>query len=224
MWPPPLLRLGSDLMKRSEFLLVLALTPWVLAGSGLRASDYRSESWYPERPPYEADPGGGYIDSYGDPYIPADELAAARRDTGPRVAEPYQRPPSPWRDPGAHSYYPGHEDQGGWGLPALGDDRPYSGTGRPAWELPPQGRSAYRFRGDEALGGRAWGGVPERDGYRFRPLSDLERDRIQRESQWWSGPAIEPRGRAQPRDPGLGDDAFGYEPNNWFRRHYGDRP
>lgn len=211
-------------MKRSALLLTLALGPLALASPQLGASDDWSGSWYPDRPTYETDPRGRYIDSYGDPYIPADELAAARRGADRRGAEPYQSAPGAWREPAAQPYSPSYRDPIGGGARDYREAGPYSGAGRPAWELPPQGRSQYRFRGDEALGGPAWAFGPERDGYRFRPLTDLERDRIRGESQWWSGAAIDPRGRSQPRDPRVGDGAFGYEPDNWFGRHYGDRP
>lgn len=211
-------------MKRSALLLTLALAPLALTGSRLSASDGWSEGWYPDRAPYESDGGGRYIDSFGDPYIPADELAAARRGADRRIAEPYLPPPRPWREPSAGPDYPGYQEPGGGGPPDYRDRGSYSGAGRPPWELPPHGGAEYRFRGDESAGTPTWALAPGRDGYRFRPLTDVERDRIRGESQWWSGPAIDPQGRSEPRGPTSGDRALGYEPDNWFGRHYGDRP
>ena len=85
----------------------------------------------------------------------------------------------------------------------------------------PREGAEYRVRGDQALGAPAWGLDPERHGYRFRPLTDAERDRIRGESQWWSGAALEPPGRVQPQAPSFGGGALGYEPDSWFGRHYG---
>ncbi len=80
---------------------------------------------------------------------------------------------------------------------------------------------AYRFRGEEQLGPV---GVPWRGGYHFRPLTEQELERGGYAGGWRSaapGPAsVEER-------PPLGlpaDEAFGYEPESWFRRYYGDRP
>ncbi len=81
--------------------------------------------------------------------------------------------------------------------------------------------SAYRFRGDEQLGPA---GVPWRGGYHFRPLSEQERERGGYAGGWRSvapGPvSVEDR---PPRGVPA-EETFGYEPESWFRRYYGDRP
>ena len=74
---------------------------------------------------------------------------------------------------------------------------------------------AYRFRGEEQLGPA---GVPWRGGYHFRPLSEQELERSGYAGGWRSvapGPvSVEER-----PPPGLpADEAFGYEPESWFRR------
>ena len=109
-------------MKRSALMLTL-----VLAAPQLCAGDEWSEGWYPDRPAYAPDSNRRYIDSYGDPYIPADELAAHQRGTDRRVPEPYQPPRRPWREPSADPYdwgYPGH---GVVGLPEYRGTQPYPG-------------------------------------------------------------------------------------------------
>jgi hypothetical protein len=83
-----------------------------------------------------------------------------------------------------------------------------------AW---PSDRASYRYRGD-GDGANWW------RGYRFRPLSDSELQRMRPEQvpppRWGSaGAAPPPRGQGD-----RGHEVFGYEPDGWFRRYYGEQP
>jgi hypothetical protein len=97
---------------------------------------------------------------------------------------------------------------------------------RPSGHRPPavgyqQHAPAYRFRGEEELGPA---GVPWRGGYHFRPLSEQELERGGFAGGWRSV-APGPVGVVERPPPGLpANEAFGYEPESWFRRYYGDRP
>lgn len=88
-------------------------------------------------------------------------------------------------------------------------------------ERAPAPSPAYRFRGEEQLGPA---GVPWRGGYHFRPLSEQELERGGYAGGWRSV-APDPVSVEERPPPGLpADEAFGYEPESWFRRYYGDRP
>ena len=83
----------------------------------------------------------------------------------------------------------------------------------------------YRFRGDDRLGTPVWGEESRHGGYRFRPLTEQERER-----QFSGSPWRPPKpARREPLDrresPGIPkEEAYGYHPDGWFQRYYGERP
>lgn len=96
-------------------------------------------------------------------------------------------------------------------------------------DLPYEPASEYRFRGDPAGAGVSPAAPVWHEGYRFRPLTAQEREKM-RAGDRWRPPR---RGRPPEPEPGTewpggglpAEEAFGYEPdNNWFRRFYGERP
>jgi hypothetical protein len=98
--------------------------------------------------------------------------------------------------------------------------------GRSPWRMPPA-QPKYRFRDDPELEQRYTGGA--NDGYRFRPMTERERDRQRSNAV---GPRfVEPdrfRGRSEDREKDRGT-AFGYEPRNrsgddFYRRYYRSGP
>jgi hypothetical protein len=74
---------------------------------------------------------------------------------------------------------------------------------------------SYRFRGgpeEPDLPAVRWGG------YRFRPLTDAEVQRLRSSPDEVPAPYGWPAGLAEP--PGLGgsEGAYGYQPDGWFGR------
>jgi hypothetical protein len=83
----------------------------------------------------------------------------------------------------------------------------------------------YRFRDDKRLDNLPWSETSWHRGYRFRPLTEQERER-RRSDAAWRRPAPVRAGDPYPnvpRDVPV-DEAYGYQPDSWFQRYYGDRP
>lgn len=148
---------------------------------------------------------GRYSDQ--DQYPSDDWYPDRRRD--------YERPQS------LGARIPTESGRGGYGYPADGRGYGYPGDPRIRERDAPVPRSSYRFRGARdaaALPGTWWGG------YRFRPLTDAEIHRMR--SDPGAGAFSEGWPRASTPNPGRArtDEAFGYQPDSWFRRYYGDAP
>jgi hypothetical protein len=142
------------------------------------------------------------------------------------VPEPYVRQ---FSDPGYPSYpppfeespYPPHRVRRPGSAAVWGDG--YRERSVMPGELPPAARQGYRFRGD-APGFGGWGAASWQDGYRFRPLTEQERQQRDDMTGWL--PRGLERGGDRPRRPGSfpADEAYGYQSDTWFRRYYGERP
>jgi len=90
--------------------------------------------------------------------------------------------------------------------------------------LPSAPAPGYRFRGDEPGGFRGQGEAPWRYGYRFRPLTEQERQRMDI-GTWWRPRSPGPvRERFRRGDPLPAEEAYGYRPDSWFSRYYGVQP
>jgi hypothetical protein len=82
------------------------------------------------------------------------------------------------------------------------------------------GYPGYRFRGDPEPVRSPWSSQPGGGGYRFRPLTEPERNRRERGSVWrpaepGTAPWLEePGGGGSDRDTARGP-AYGFEPNPW---------
>lgn len=84
---------------------------------------------------------------------------------------------------------------------------------------PPETYSGYRFRGDPPVLGGHWPSAPHEMGYRFRPLTEQERERF------GEGPGFRPAYPPGFSDPSRPSDLFlrpeasyGFEPNPWRAR------
>ena len=100
--------------------------------------------------------------------------------------------------------------------------RAYSHSGRGI--LPgahaPGSANGFGFRDDGPGGFEGWGAPPWRQGYRFRPLTEQERKRMDNRVGW--RPRVANPGWEQFRgaDPMPAEGAFGYKPDSWFQRYY----
>lgn len=136
--------------------------------------------------------------------------------SGPFPAEAH----SPGRsDPPGDAQYPGY---------GLRTDRVPLDPWRGPRQVPDNGAGGfstgaypgYRFRGDPEPVGSPWSSQPDRGGYRFRPMTEGERDRQDRGSVWRPAePATVPRQDVL-GEPGADRDyapgpAYGFEPNPW---------
>jgi hypothetical protein len=138
-----------------------------------------------------------------DPY----EMDFAAPHAGPGLYERLQSPGSPARAPVSY------------------------GAGRPSQvdAYAPPDRPMYRFRQPDGLAGGAGGaGGSEvwHRGFRFRPLTEQERERATVAPGW--RPSSPGYRREAPVSPARGaapppDEAFGYQPDSWFQRYYGER-
>ncbi|MEA3276325.1 MAG: hypothetical protein U9Q81_13750 [Pseudomonadota bacterium] len=195
--------------------------------SGFDAYSLAPEVYYDQPPP-----SGGRGGPFDYPYPGSDEQARFQDDEPGWVREPYQPPPigsrlnqSPggaypppaWSPDDATMYgpygYPGID------APPERAERGYSD--RPALGgLPPAVPRGYRFRGDSGSGGAgSW-----RGGYRFRPLTEQEQQRMRSDDGWRPSSIGRPVDR-QPRPRAFpAQEAYGYQPDSWFRRYYGERP
>jgi len=82
----------------------------------------------------------------------------------------------------------------------------------------------YRFRGDTSDGFRGQADAPWRSGYRFRPLSEQERQRMDLGTGWRPRSPGPVRERLRRDDPPPAEEAYGYRPDGWFSRYYGVQP
>jgi len=90
--------------------------------------------------------------------------------------------------------------------------------------LAPATGSGYRFRGDVPTYSRGWDAPPWQPSYRFRPLTEQERLRMDAEIGWRPR-ALNPLAEQAPRGDFLStEEAYGYYPDNWFRRYTGTPP
>lgn len=111
---------------------------------------------------------------------------------------------------------------GPWGLsegPGIGSASnrwvPGPGLGDPAPGVHP----GYRFRGDPPAHPGQWPSVPYGTAYRFRPLSEQERERWGQVPESWPGYPEGRGGRPLRGDPALQPEtAYGFEPNPWRTR------
>jgi hypothetical protein len=86
-------------------------------------------------------------------------------------------------------------------------------------------RPRYRFRQPDAIPGGAEAAEVWHRGFRFRPLTEQERERATG-APGWRPPAPGYR-RDAPASPARSaphpEEAFGYQPDSWFQRYYGER-
>lgn len=256
-------------MKLPVLLLTSLLVSAALGSGAALAEGAGGSVWNaaPVADAYGSNPGGGFVDSYGDHYLPLDRIPPSADVYGsywdpgappaqfdefsysgdygaPRGPDPIGSYPSGAGPeavlPGFGAYQGGPYSAPGGYLPQGDSDLrafiqqsygielpPRTVNGSPAHgDLSPGRRPAYRFRGDDRLGNGVRGGA-EVGGWQFRPLTEQERSRTQSSDQWRPARAV-PRPQARPRSDNHElaprNEAFGYEPDNWFRRYYGDRP
>lgn len=246
-------------MNPPVLILTALLLPAVLGIRLAFASERDAPYWYPTPATEVPRPGqgAGFIDSYGERYLPLESMTPARPN-GQREsllfggdAIPGQRPP--WADvpgagvgaPGLFETFVGYPPVPLEGLDGRGSGQGNAvrgGSGGPRqpglggpWGRPPVEadrelssplRPEYRFRGDDRFGGPAEG-TPHGGGWRFRPLTEQELAQPSADQQWRPArPANRSQPGGQPQDAGVAHEpeAFGYEPDNWFRRYYGERP
>jgi hypothetical protein len=179
-------------------------------------------------------------DWWVDPYTGERPLGAAvdayapARISGPGLYEAFAREPQPFRQPPAPpaAGWPGQGEPWERSLEAYsypqtkGPKYPGQVQGPPRRDLSPFEPAEYRFRGDDRFGD-SWG-APYREGWRFRPLTEQERDRARPNDPWRP---VRPATRGEipsvgrfGEGPAGAQEAFGYEPDNWFHRYYGERP
>lgn len=161
-----------------------------LGNEGRRPYSPQSGDWAPSRYPSQ---------QWGGDYAPP---------APGRFAEPYRRRPT---DPSGRESY-------GYGQPAdMGRDEylypRYRGDRRDG--LNARSRPSYRPRGapEEPDLPAVW-----RGGYRFRPLTDAEVQRIRSGLDDGPAPYRWPGGLAEPPGPGGSEGAYGYQPDGWFGR------
>lgn len=202
---------------------------WVDPDRGERPPETGFDAYAP--PPVG---GPGFYDAYAPPAVGGPGLYDAYAPPpigGPGLYDAFAREPEPlperYAPPAAG--WPGQPPS-----PLPYPDRDGAGPLYPGYapgplprDLSPFGPAEYRFRGDERFGdGR--GAEPHPGGWRFRPLTEQERDRA-RPGDPWRPVRREARGemrggRHAGERPQPLPEAFGYEPDNWFRRYYGERP
>jgi len=195
-------------------------------------NDYASR-WWPE---------GGDPKRYDTPYGPTwgGEFPYQREEDGPWAQAPepafetgygdgytpggYRFPARPYRGTGLYEQFRPRRDV-----------VPFSGPGRttevlPAYGAPPRSaQPQYRFRGDQYIGGETWSGESWEGAYRFRPLTEQERKRLRRDPAWRpSGFSYVPPDLRSGWSETEGNDprgeTYGYQPDSWFQRYYGERP
>ena len=184
-------------------------------GQGQR-SDWYSSDWYSDQV------GGrwrGGEDSWAAPESsPRQGLESDYSDSDPGYG---------WREyarPGDHA--PANEEpryeRPQYDAPRYRDDR-YDNAHRDQWAAPAE-RPRYRFRDDPSLKNR--GLASGTSGYRFRPLTDKERERHRDSADVTQFPRSR---RDQGRDSGSrSGEAFGYEPDatpgSFYDRYYRSGP
>jgi hypothetical protein len=229
-------------MKRPNLLTLLALIPALAAAGPLDppyyelAGDYAR---YPDEYPAQARSMDPYAGGYDPSYPTERQEARGGRQREPRpwvqVPDPIARPgydagpmPGAYRDDGGYRSGPGLYEQ--FAMPYGSPSSAWpSAVREPTLSrppLPPERRQGYRFRGDERYGADAWGGDFRQGDYRFRPLTDQELDRQRGDLSPWRAPAAYAAPPRRPEVPvGVPDEeAYGYQPDSWFRRYYGERP
>ncbi len=115
---------------------------------------------------------------------------------------------------------PGYREPDPWSAPRDG----YGPSDR-RWG--PGGGQGYHFRGDDLAGGETWRAERQDGEYRFRPLTEQERERVRPHGVWRVASPTRNRARTDPihrLDRIPIEEAYGYQPDNWFQRYYGDRP
>lgn len=231
--------IDAILMKSSVLLSVVFLVS-LLSGTGPALSGRSSEReaypylfdqyWYqPSRgPPYAADGdwafGSGGGDGMREP-----------RDAREPVQDPFRTGPhqAPWTEPYGDQVPGG--GYGGYSPPygqapylvdqvrrqdaaaAWGDRYPDESGMR--WGPPSAVAHGYHFRGDDPAGFGGWGAAPHRNGYRFRPLTEQERQRAGSGTEWRPREPASARERPRRADPLPVRDAHGYWSENWFNRY-----
>jgi len=134
------------------------------------------------------------------------------------------RAPAP---PPGYTGYPSPDAPAYGALPDLGSLPP----ALPGGAGPQQGAHAgtgvaqgFRFRGDKAVSDARWHESPSAPGYRFRPVSPEELERSAGGDGWRPIRPDDRRAAEQGESTPPDADAFGYQPDSWFRRYYGERP
>lgn len=203
--------------------------PWLRGFHGGQSPGPRYPSWGYGEP---SGPGPGGVGNGDDrAYDPAAlgpggsawrlGPVSPRPNPGPGFerASPMGYPPPIARDSRADFRVPAG---GPWGLsegPEIGPGptrlAPGPGLGDPAPEVYP----GYRFRGDPPAHLGQWPSAPYGTAYRFRPLTEQERERWGQAPEDWPG-YPEGRGGAPLRgEPALQPEtAYGFEPNPWRTR------
>ena len=236
--------LGSELGPRpsvrpiAALLSLLCVTGSALSGQdvGYGAYSYPADS-YSDDPVYGSpyDPYGGRSSGFG-----AGDMAYPSGGFSDRISDPYGDDPSvSW---GSESRY-GRAQGGGYhSYPGVGEGAPYGRNGAPRFDgpgggtngyaggwgskggLPPAAVRGYRFRGDGFVDDGAWSAPGRRNGYRFRPLTEQERERRDSVGGWRPRELERSGERPVRRDPPPAEEAYGFESDNWFSRYYRRRP
>jgi hypothetical protein len=213
-------------MKSPSALAVIAI-PALMSLFASAQSSQDPFDGYPYRPYQGTSPYGDWTPNESDASVYSDSYSLPE---GAGARNPY--PSDGTRRPGGSYAPPGWGQGAPYVSPRKGPMDSYepNPTGRwsdlpptyplmppaAARELPPPPQPEYRFRGDK------WsppGAVPWQDGYHFRPLTEVERDRTGYEGGWRPlGPGS--TGERAIEDPFSPAEAFGYESDDWFRRFY----
>jgi len=191
------------------------------AGGFDSESEWYSSDWY------ERQPGGyGWQDDYG-----RDWSAPADRRYGRDVGEPRDRR---YREaPAAPPRYAEPRQDDPYAYRREADRDAYRRDDLDRYSEPPRQPAQapyYRFREDPRLQGPKYGS--QTGGYRFRPLTDRERERQRTDDTAGAFPPVRrERDRGSDRDrerEADGVEAFGYEPDwapgSFYQRYYRTDP
>ncbi|MCG6860441.1 MAG: hypothetical protein LJE70_04050 [Chromatiaceae bacterium] len=77
----------------------------------------------------------------------------------------------------------------------------------------------YGVRGDRRVGYAGWGTPPWQQGYRFRPLTEQERGRMDTGTGWRPKVLDPVAQRLRGSGPVPAEDTFGYQPDSWTQRY-----
>lgn len=125
--------------------------------------------------------------------------------------------------------YPGSDEPNDGDADGAGRRSPAYTGGGPRHEVQGgdrmgQGTEGFRFRGDKAVAEGRWRELPHAPGFRFRPLTPEELQRSTVGDGWRPIGRDDRRGAQGGEIRQRDEDTFGYQPDSWFGKYYGERP
>ena len=222
-------RIGPSAFRDGRVLpLVLLLFLWLLLPPPAAA----------QRAAIGGGPDPSIYPTYGHPPMNSGAYGAdpSTRGNEPSFDYVVTSPQGPWdsgRSLAPPPGYPGNDSQDVpdyWGFSGPGTSLPASSGG--AGPYPGahggtgtrQGNDGFRFRGDKAASDAPWHESPSTPGYRFRPVTPEELERSTGGDGWRPIRPDDRRAAEHGESTAPDADAFGYQPDSWFRRYYGERP